>query len=395
MNVRASDRPLRVAIVASSLSRQAGGILPIMQEHAKGLVRLGVKVSAHGMRDDDYKLDLADWGDVEMCSHNPVIRSLAFNRKLGVDLRSWNPEIIHQHGLWQYPSYVVERQRVSGKVPVVISTQGMLEPWALANSAAKKRLASVLFQNKNLTNASVIHCSKAEVEGVREAGFDNPIAVLPNGADLSLLDGSLPKPHWMERSDKKTLLFFGRIHPKKGVFELVQAFAHLKSLNPSIIERWQLAIVGWDDGGHEEELRRVTHNLGLSENVAFPGSVFGADKRALLNHADAFILPSYSEGFPMAVLEAMACRLPLFITKECNIPESFSAGAAIDISTTPSEIAKKLDQSLVDAELAAMGTTARALAEREFSWDSIVERLLHTYRWMLGVDEQPSFIELR
>ena len=150
------------------------------------------------------------------------------------------------------------------------------------------------------------------------------------------------------------MLFLGRIHPKKGVAELIRAWALLRRSDPSLALGWRLIVAGWDDGGHLPGLRTLVAELGLVDHVLFIGSVFGADKEAWFRSAKAFILPSYSEGLPMAVLEAWSYELPVFMTGACNLPEGFEEGAAIEVSTDPNQLANALGVDLGSGNLAAM-----------------------------------------
>jgi poly(glycerol-phosphate) alpha-glucosyltransferase len=312
------------------------------------------------------------------------------------DLQRGEHDIVHQHGLWLYPSIVVARWRRSSGRPAVISTQGMLEPWAIANSAMKKRLAGLFFERSNLAHAACIHCSEAEVDGIRGYGLTNPIAVLANGIDPPGARSTKPaRPGWMGADGRKTLLFLGRLHPKKGILELLRAWSRVSAECPRIAESWLLAIAGWDDGGHAAEVHALAAKLGLdARSVAFPGALFGDDKEAALANADAFILPSHSEGFPMTVLEAWAHGLPVFMTRECNIPLGFDEGAAIEVTTEPEALARVLARSLARSDLNTIGLRGSTLVASRFNWPSIVAELFSVYEWLAGRGPRPPCVRL-
>jgi poly(glycerol-phosphate) alpha-glucosyltransferase len=194
---------------------------------------------------------------------------------------------------------------------------------------------------------------------------------------------------------RRTLLFLGRLHPKKGIRELLIAWARIAKDSPGIARSWRLAIVGWDDAGLLEQLRATTKELGLGEDsVVFPGALFGEDKAAALWNADAFVLPSYSEGLPMAVLEAWAHGLPVFMTRECNLPEGFDAGAAIEIRTDPAELAAVLARALPRPDLAEVGRRGRELVRSQFSWPAIVSELRTVYDWLARGGRPPACVRL-
>lgn len=390
-----SCRPLKVAIVSTSLSRAAGGILPIMQNHAIELRRRGLEVSVHGVADEFSRVDASGWGDVPL----HLVRSrgparLAYAPGLERSIGTANPDIVHQHGIWQYTSASVRRWRRRTGRPVVISVQGMLEPWAIDRGRTKKRIIGALFERDNLTRAAAVHSSRSEVAGVRAYVPDTPVAVLPNGARVP--DGPEPqRPSFLPDDGRQTLLFLGRLHPKKGLAETLQAWDNLKRMAPAVAAAWRLVIAGWDEGGHAEALAGKAGALGLAGDVIFPGPLFGADKSGVLRHADAFILASYSEGFPMAIMEAFANGLPVFMTQECNIPEAFDAGAAIEITTDPKLLAEVLARELErpSQDLAGIGQLGIDLVAEHFSWETIAGDLDELYRFLLGWSRsRPKFL---
>lgn len=383
----------KVAILCGSLSRTAGGILPIMQNHAIELRRLGLEVTAHGAGDPHLAKDAPDWGGVPLHAHRNFVVPLAFAPGIDASLKVTAPDIVHQHAIWQYASVAASRWRRRTGRPVVISTQGMLEPWALSNSRLKKKVAEFLFERKNLEAASVIHCSRAEVAGVRAFGLRNPIAVLPNGAVLSDRRAPISRPSFLPADGRKTLLFLGRLHPKKGISETLRAFSKFKGIDPVQAGRWRLVIAGWDDGGHLDRFTEEATALGLVGDVNFPGPLFGEEKQAAFAHADAFILASYSEGFPMAVMEAWANALPVFMTRECNIPEGFDVGAAIEVTTDSDVLAARMAEHLPRSDLNSIGEAGRTLVAERFSWPMVAAQLLDVYRWVLGQGPEPACID--
>jgi poly(glycerol-phosphate) alpha-glucosyltransferase len=236
----------------------------------------------------------------------------------------------------------------------------MLDRWALANSAWRKRFAMALFERDHLMRAACIHAlTQAEASDIRAAGFSAPIAVIPNGVDLPAAI-IYPARRPMPKDGRRVLLFLGRLHPKKGIGPLCAAWGKVVAINPTIAETWRLVIAGWDDGGHLPEFRAAAAQSGAAESIDFCGPLYGAEKSAAYAHADAFILPSFSEGLPMTMLEAWAHSCAVFATASCNLPEGFRAGAAFPITTEPDEMAAVLAQALPDAErLASAGDAGR------------------------------------
>ena len=189
----------------------------------------------------------------------------------------------------------------------------------------------------------------------------------------------------MERdSERKIILFVGRIHPKKGISSLIEAWARVPGM---VADGWRLTIAGWDDGGHERALRARVDALGLGVSVAFLGSMSGAGKDELFRKASAFILPSFSEGLPMSVLEAWSYGLPVLMTDECHLTSGFAEGAARRIEPTVASIVEGLEDFAARANrggLDSMGKRGRALVERRYSWAHIGADMADVYEWLLG-----------
>jgi glycosyltransferase involved in cell wall biosynthesis len=229
--------------------------------------------------------------------------------------------------------------------------------------------------------------SEAEAQSIRSYGLRNPICVIPNGVDLPDLRESNAKTHSQSR---KTLLYLGRLHPKKNISNLIRAWNETFNSQPGSGDRWDLAIAGWDQGGYESELKRIA----AGTSVVFLGPQFGADKSECYRTCDAFILPSLSEGLPMTVLEAWAHAKPVLMTPECNLQEGFEANAALRIGTTPEEIAAglKVLREMSDNDRIQMGNRGRALVATRFSWPRIGEQMRAVYDWVLGAGGVPESV---
>ena len=213
--------------------------------------------------------------------------------------------------------------------------------------------------------------------------------MIPNGVDLP----DLSKVNGKGQSEsRRTLLYLGRLHPKKNISNLIRAWNQTFNTQRGSRDRWILAIAGWDQGGYESELKSIADGA----SVVFLGSQFGAEKSECYRTCDAFILPSLSEGLPMTVLEAWAHAKPVLMTPECNLPEGFEANAALRIGTTSEEIAAGLRQlvEMSGDDRAAMGTRGRTLVSTKFSWPQIGEQMRAVYEWVLGGGASPETISL-
>ncbi len=305
-------------------------------------------------------------------------------------------DIVHTHGLWMYPSVVSLLLSMHNKRPYIMSVHGMLDPWALKNSRLAKKVLGALYENKHLKKATCVHAlCEPEKQAIRKYGLTNPICTIPNG--VSIPDNkAISLPPWQEQTvnGRKVLLFLGRIHPKKGLVNLINAWSLLLRQSSREAKEWILAIAGWDQLDHEAVIKRLVKDLEVDNSVLFLGPQFGEKKLAAYRNANAFILPSLSEGLPMTVLEAWANGLPVLMTKECNLPEGFCANAAIQIGTDIAGIGSGLQQlvSMHEDELCHLKENALRLVKENFSWQRIASDMKSVYEWMLGGGPVPSCV---
>jgi glycosyltransferase involved in cell wall biosynthesis len=271
----------------------------------------------------------------------------------------------------------------------------MLDAWAVANARWKKRIARFLYEDTHLRRAGCLHAlCEAEAIAIRNFGLENPICVIPNGVALPRHERGVPAP-WGQRipNGARVLLCMGRLHPKKNLSALIDAWATIGAAEVRGGE-WHLVIAGWDQGGYEQRLKRLVEQYNIGTSVHFLGPVFGREKDGALRNAAAFVLPSQSEGLPLAVLEAWSYGLPVLMTEACNLPEGFRAGAAARLSLRREQMARDLGRFLqtVPARLSEMGANGCRLVEGNFTWTSVAGRLLDVYRWLVGRGGRPATV---
>jgi poly(glycerol-phosphate) alpha-glucosyltransferase len=343
-------------------------------------------VQVFGLHDRDTEADRGAWGDDPVRTFD-VSGPAAFGFAPGLEraLEAAQPGIVHVHGLWMYPSVASLRWAKRGG-RYVISPHGMLDPWAANNSRWKKRLAGALYEHSHLRGAACLHAlNQAEADAFRAYGLRNPVCVIPNGVEIPAGRPAVPAA-WKDGlpKDARVLFYIGRLHPKKGLRALLQGWSTVQ--RDAKRSGWQLVIAGWDQDGYEQELRALASTLGLNESAHFIGPQFGDSKAACFHAADAFILPSVSEGLPMTVLEAWAYGLPVLMTRQCNLPEGQAAGAALMMEPDADSIAETLRRlfSMSEAERAATGARGRLLVEERYLWSEIAQKMAAVYDWLLG-----------
>jgi glycosyltransferase involved in cell wall biosynthesis len=266
----------------------------------------------------------------------------------------------------------------------------MLDPWALSQHRKRKSLLWHAFEHANLNAASAIHAvSTSELDVIRSLSISSPVAVIPNGINIPAdSDGTTQPPPW--RTDgTKVLLFLSRLHSKKGIKPLLQAWSALAT--DAIKAGWSLEIVGY---AADRPIQRLMDSSSIP-GVSFHPPCFDESKCSAFRHAQAFILPSFSEGLPMAALEAMSFGLPCLLSTACNLPDAFAAEAALVAEPEETSLEKSLRTFLFEmtsADHLRIGSNALNLVTKNYTWASIAEMLLLLYAWILDSKPKPYFV---
>jgi glycosyltransferase involved in cell wall biosynthesis len=377
---------VRIAYLASGLSHRAGGIATVVEALSGTLCCMaGVEVRVIGLSDDLWEArDRHTWrgGDVIGL---PTIgpKSLGFAPGMEKELLSWSPDVVHTHGLWMYPSRAAWQWARKTGGPHVVSPHGMLDNWALRRSRLKKQAARFLYEQDHLRSASVIHAlCTAEAASVRAFGLSNSIMVIPNGVDPpATVEGTRPPWASLVSQSDSVMLFLGRIDKKKNIVPFLKTWAEAShTANPR--KAWKLVIVGWGSQSYEALVQSTIRGLNLESEVFVLGPLYGIDKAAAYRSATAFVLPSLSEGFPMAVLEAWSYGLPVLMTDACNLSEAFEVGAGYRLALEPNQMVDSLRSflALQTKVLAAMGNRGRILTQQRFSWAAVANDMVELYR---------------
>ena len=305
-----------------------------------------------------------------------ILRDLCQERKIS---------LIHNHGVWTPANHAAASVAQELGIPMVISPHGMLTPWALKYKAIKKSLAWRAFQRRDIESAAVVHATAdMEASELRDLGIKQPIAVIANGVEIPLFEERTP------RGEPRNVLFLSRIHPKKGLLNLVSAWAELRP------KKWRVIVAGEDQDGHTLEVKKAAMDLGVSADFAFPGGIYGEEKINLYRQADLFVLPTFSENFGIVVAEALACGVPAIVTKGAPWQEleSEKCGWWIDIGVDPLVEALRDAMQLSDETRLEMGRNGRRLVEEKYAWPAIARQMAGVYLWMNADGEKPSCVQL-
>lgn len=282
-------------------------------------------------------------------------------------------DVLHLHGVWEPVAFAAARAARALGVPYAVAPHGMLDPWSLAQKRWKKRLALALGWRGVLNRAAFLHALNAdEADLLGPLRLTAPVEVIPNGVFLEEIEPLPPAEEF--GAPRPYVLFLSRLHMKKGLDVLADAFARLAKVRPDV----SLVVAGPDGGARADFERRVAA-AGVSDRVRLTGPLAGRTKWAALAGAAAFCLPSRQEGFSMAILEALAARVPAVVTDACHFPEVASAGAGRVVALDAAAVARGLAEALDPAAGRAMGAAGRELVEGRFTWAQAAARSLEAY----------------
>lgn len=310
--------------------------------------------------------------------------STAITKWLWQHIRDY--DILDNHYLFSYASSCAGAIARWQKVPYTVRTQGQLTPWALAQSRFKKQIYTSLIERHNLNNAAAIHCTTlGEAEDVRNFGIQTPTITLPLGVEQPEI---LPEAKTEVRrlynipAQIPIVLFLSRLHYKKRPDLLIKSLSELAKQR----QEFHLIVAGSGEEEYVSYLQNLVKESNLNKFTSFAGFVSGRSKDLLLQGADIFALPSYSENFGIAVAEAAIAGLPIIITPEVQIaPEIASANAGLVVRGDPAELTQALTQLLTSTELRSqMGNNARQLAIQRYSWQAISTQLIYFYQEIIS-----------
>lgn len=302
-------------------------------------------------------------------------------------------DILDNHYLFSYASTCAAAIARWQNVPYTVRTMGQLAPWALAQSRLKKQIYTFLIERQNLNRADAVHCtSNGEAEDVRNFGIQTPTVTLPLGVNQPV--------YWLQAkqklheiygiaAEKPVVLFLSRLHYKKRPDLLIQALGIAAKQY-----KFHAILAGSGETDYLNYLNNLVSSLGLTEQTTFPGFVEGENKNLLLQGADIFVLPSFSENFGIAVAEAMAHGLPVIITPDIQIaPEIAAAKAGLVV---PGEVESQADAIAClltsPQQRQHLGENGKNLVNRRYSWSAIASHLTDVYRSIIERETLPDRI---
>jgi glycosyltransferase involved in cell wall biosynthesis len=298
-----------------------------------------------------------------------------------IDQHLGGVDFVHMHGVWEQLLKVSATAASRLGASYCIVPHGMLDPWSLSQKKLKKKLAMAMGVRHMLDQAAFLHVLNADENRlIAPLGLRCPLEVIPNGIFPEDLRDPPPAGSFyaanpqLER--RPYILFLSRLHYKKGLDYLADAFALLAAKDANV----QLVVAG-PDGGAKQPFEQQIAAKGLTQRVHVVPPLYGKDKWAALLDATCFCLPSRQEGFSMAILESLACGVPAVISDGCHFPEVQQHGAGFVVPLDATAIADALHRVISDAELRRrMGAAGSEMAMSRYTWPTIAQQTIDLYQ---------------
>jgi glycosyltransferase involved in cell wall biosynthesis len=294
-------------------------------------------------------------------------------------------DLLHVHCVWETGlADAATIFRKAGK-PVLVSAHGMLVPGWLRRSRVKKWIARTFFGTGAMLNRAdvMLYGTQEELDLSSALRLAGRAELMPNGVTpFHIADASAAREAVLERFPamrdwKRTILYFSRVHHKKGLDLLVEAFARVYRDFPG---SGLFAAALEQELDYEKRVRAQIAAVGDAP-ILLTTEMFGPSARIVFTVADIYSLPSYDEGFSMSLVEAASAGLPLLITTGCHMPEVADDGAGVVVPVTVDGLEEGLRRllSLDDVALAEMGRRAAEVTAARYTWESVAARLIAVY----------------
>lgn len=368
-----------IAHTIASTRLDHGGTSRSVPATCNALNRIGCKTHLVTARPVDASIPLNLLEDPSLnhvARESKLIRQWSVGRQFCRELDSLRNSgmnlLVHDHAIWLPSNHAVASYCHRYRVPRIVSPRGMLGRWAMQHGSWKKRLAWHLFQKRDLQLANGFHAtSEQELAEIRDQGFQQPAVVVPNAIDL-------PNQKYLRtgNSSSPTALFLSRLHPKKGLVELVRGWA-IAMKDSS----WKLIIAGPDEAGYRVIVEEEVARLGLTDCISFAGDIDGDSKWQLYANADLFVLPSFNENYGIVIAEAMAMGVPVITTTGTpwSVLRDQKLGWWMEPHVDSISQALREARSMPREDLREMGTRSKMYMDQQLSWEQVGGELVSFY----------------
>lgn len=377
---------MRICIFTTSIDKRLGGPSRSVPILARGLANKGILTTLLTCKTEQMNVHLLDNSTVDLKIIDANVNVKCFEK----DILDAKYDLIHLQNLWMPLYHKMARIARKHNIPYIMTPRGCLEPWCMKQKRIKKLVAFHLYQKRDLQQAAcILATSKMEADNIRALGITSPIAIIPNGIDISEYKcrTSEDKTHV-----KKQILFLSRIHEKKGIEFLINAWEQLRAKYPT----WNVVIAGNGEESYIHRLNEIIKSKSLRDCVEIIPPVFGEDKRRLYCESSLFVLPSYSENFGMVIAEAMSCGVPVITTNGTPWQElnEIKLGWCIDLSLEKliTSISKAIE--LGQDSLFWMGQECSKHIRDTYQYTEVAAKNKAVYEWILNGGVKPDFVQL-
>ncbi len=358
---------MKVIHFIASVDKGGGGTTEYMRLLSKALKDDITLIIATGVSEEPITID----GVAIKFFNTSMFRWFSMLNEFRFFLKNEKPDIVHINGIWSPQNWGFQKVAQELKIKVVLSPHGMLESWILEHNPMKKKIALFLFQNKAIETVDILHATaQMEEDSIRKLGYDNPITIIPNGIDLS--DVKEIKTYY----GTKKIVFLSRIHPKKGIEILLEAWRNIET------KGWTLEIAGNGDTAYIENLSQSAQDL---KNVFFVGAMYEESKWNFLRSADVMVLPTHSENFGIVVAESLAVGVPVVTTTGTPWEDlkSYNCGWWIDLSVENLKATLLKIFNTPEDVLATMGDNGKKLVKEKYDIQAIGKNMVELYNTIL------------
>lgn len=378
---------MKILHLISDLDFESGGPAKACFEMAKAVAKKGhtVKIfTTTFSRSKDFQpgVEMREGVEIHFFPvHFPrfLKSSVKLYRAIKKECENSTPDVMHIHSLYLFHNLVGGYLGRRYQIPRLLRPHSILDPYIRNRHRWRKWLFEVLFENKNIKTAVAIHfTAEDEKKLAAPYAFGTKGMILPLGLNLSeynKVDDEILLEQFPELKGKSLVLFLGRINFKKGFDILIPAFSKLVESHPNA----HLVVAGPDSDGYKAEVEDMVRENKLEGSITFVGSLRGEEKLSAFSAARFFVLPSYAENFGIAVVEAMACYLPVLISNNVNIwQQVIDAKAGRVVNCDIDELSKVMNEMILD--VGDMGQNGRMLVEKNFNWDVLATRYEKAYQ---------------
>lgn len=379
---------MRICIFTTTIDKRGGGPSRSVPILARGLSCNDVETILFTCKSEQMNDHLVDKADIEMKIFSPAISI----KELEQEVISGDYDLIHCQNLWAPLYHKMAKIARKHHIPYMMTPRGCLEPWAYQGQGLlknlKKRVAMLLYQKRDLQKSvCILATSTMEAENLRALGINTPIAVIPNGIDIS----EYRCRSWdFRKYVKKQIVFLSRIHEKKGIEFLIDAWSELKARYPD----WNVVIAGNGEEAYIDHLKGMIAKQGLSDCMKIIPPVYGEAKHQLYCESSLFILPSYSENFGMVIAEAMSCGVPVITTNGTPWQELNEKQLGWCIELSLENVANAISEAinLGQDKLFEMGQQCSEYVRDTYQYTEVAAKNKAVYEWILNGGKKPAYI---